>query len=247
MNIDPADGGSDLSAPGYESKGIGWPMKRYLPFFIIGAVALATAGGGAILYRAMRPHPLNAPHATTVQPEENAAITHIRGNPKAPVTLEEFGDLECGPCHFVAPFLDELVVEYQPRLRLVFRHFPLESHKHAQEAARAAEAAGLQGKFWEMHDLLYREQSAWTKASNVTESFDRYATRLGLDLARFQKDMAGEKVKGAIAADVSRGKSMGVNATPTFFVDHRGLSPDERSPNGLRAAIDAELKATKAH
>lgn len=220
-------------------------MKVYLPFVMIGAVVLATVGGGAVLYRAMQPHLLTASQPKSDDTEDSATM-HIRGNPKARVTLEEFGDFECAPCSLIAGFLDELVTEYQPRLRLVFRNFPLEIHEHAREAALAAETAGLQGKFWEMHDLLYREQRAWTDSANVTELFNGYAEKLGLNLTQFKKDMAGEKAKAAIAADIFRGKSIGVNATPTLFVNHRGISAKERTRDGLRAAIESELKATSA-
>jgi protein-disulfide isomerase len=218
-------------------------MKRYLPFVIISVVALATVGGGAVMYRAMQPHLLGAPQKPD-QAGENPAAMHIRGNPKARVTLEEFGDFQCAPCGLVASLADDLVTEYQPNLRLVFRNFPLEKHKHAGEAALAAEAASLQGKFWEMHDLLYREQRDWIGASNVRELFHEYAKKLGLNLEQFEKDLTGEQVKAAIAADMGRGKSMGVTGTPAFFVNGRGLTPSERSRDGLRAVIDAELKAT---
>ena len=89
---------------------------------------------------------------------------HIRGNPDAPVTLEEFGDFQCPPCGSFAAFAEELLKEYDSRLRIVFRHFPLAAHEHAREASLAAEAAGLQGHFWEMYDVLYHEQAAWSKA-----------------------------------------------------------------------------------
>lgn len=218
-------------------------MKRYLPFIIIGAVALTTMGGGAMLYWAKRSHPLviAADKMPGVSAED--ASMHIRGQRDAPVTLEEFGDFQCPPCGLIAGFIDQLVGDYQPRLRIVFRSFPLPSHKHARDAALTAEAAGLQGRFWEMHDLLYREQVVWSKAGDTAELFNSYAGMIKLDLERFKKDMAGEKAKARVAADVERAQSLGVKTTPTFFINNRELAAENRTPNGIRATIDAALQA----
>src|SRR6266513_2077658 len=133
-------------------------MKRYLPFVIVAVVALATVGSGAILYRAKRPHVSAIPEDNTLSAKSGAESAHIRGNPTASVTLEEYGDFQCPPCGMFSAFLGQLEKEYDSRLRVVFRNFPLKMHEHAREAALAAEAAGLQGRFWEMHDVLYREQ-----------------------------------------------------------------------------------------
>ena len=149
-------------------------MKRYLPFIIVVGVALGTFGSGTMLYRAKRPQVKNIPESQSVAARGDAS-THVRGNPDAPVTLEEFGDFQCPPCGQFAVFVEELLREYDSRLRVVFRNFPLPAHEHAREAALAAEAAGFQGKFWEMHDTLYREQSSWSKAPNARELFESYA------------------------------------------------------------------------
>ena len=218
-------------------------MKRYLPFIIISVVALATLGGGTMLYWAKRPHLLVIPKDKIAGARANDASMHIRGSRDAPVTLEEFGDFQCPPCRLIAGFIDQLVEEYHPHLRIVFRNFPLPSHKHAHDAALAAEAAGLQGSFWEMHDVLYREQVVWSKAGNAAELFNSYAVMLKLDLERFKKDVAGEKAKARVAADVERGQSLGVKTTPTIFINDRELAADKRTPNGVRAMIDAALQA----
>src|SRR6516162_11823923 len=131
-------------------------MKRYLPFVIVAVVALATFGSGAMLYRAKLPQLRNIPESQRLAAKSGAESVHIRGNPDAPVTLEEFGDFQCPPCGIFASFGEELLREYDSRLRIVFHNFPLPAHEHAREAAVAAEAAGFQGKFWEMHDTLYR-------------------------------------------------------------------------------------------
>jgi protein-disulfide isomerase len=217
-------------------------MKRFLPFIIVGVVALATLGSGAMLYRAKQPHLLTIRPDKAVSDKNAAEAIHVRGSPDAPVTLEEFGDYECPPCGSMAGFIDQLVKEYHPNLKLVFRNLPLPVHKYAREAALAAEAAGLQGRYWEMHDVLYREQAVWSKADNARELFDSYAGMLGLNLNQFKKDMASEKALQRIESDQERADSLGVRSTPTVFINNHEVAPNEKTPNGLRAKIDAALK-----
>jgi protein-disulfide isomerase len=217
-------------------------MKRYLPFVIVALVALATLGSGAMLYRAKRPHLASIPEDKTPSGKRDAESAHIRGNPDAPVTLEEYGDFQCPPCGMFAAFLGQLEKEYDSRLRVVFRNFPLKMHEHAHEAALAAEAAGLQGHFWEMHDVLYREQEAWSKAPNARELFESYAGMIGLDLDKFRKDMGGEKARARVEADRQRGESLGIQITPTLFINNQPLDPKEKNPEGIRAEINAALQ-----
>ena len=217
-------------------------MKRYLPFVIVALVALATIGSGAMLYRAKRPHVSSIPEDKTPSAKSGPESPHIRGNPDAPVTLEEYGDFQCPPCGMFATFAGQLENEYNSRLRVIFRNFPLKMHEHAHEAALAAEAAGLQGRFWEMHDLLYREQDAWSKAPNVRELFESYAGTIGLDLDKFKKDMDGEQVKARVEADRQRGESLGINITPTLFINNQPLETKDKNPEGIRAVINAALE-----
>src|SRR6266576_2766883 len=207
-------------------------MKRYLPFIIVAAAAIAALGSGAILYRAKLPHLLTIPEDKSVSGKGDAESMHIRGNPEASVTLEEFGDFECQSCANLATFLDQLIKEYHPRVRLIFRNFPLPMHQFARDAALAAEAAGLQGHYWEMHDMLYREQVVWSKTDNVRQVFESYAGMIGLDLDQFRKDIDGEKAKARVDADRERGHSVGVDRTPTVFLNNRSLGPNDRTPEG---------------
>src|SRR6266581_1259739 len=216
-------------------------MKRYLPFVIVLGVALTTLGSGTLLYRAKRQQLKNIPESESVLTKTNTAPAHIRGNPDAPVTLEEFGDFQCPPCGKFSEFVEELLKEYNPRLRLVFRNFPLSGHEHAREAALAAEAAGLQGKFWEMNDTLYREQETWTKAPNVRELFESYAGTIGLDVDQFKKDMDGDKARERVDSDRALADFLGVKATPTLFINNRPVDPKDKNPEGVRAAINAAL------
>jgi len=215
-------------------------MKRYLPFVIVVVVAMATLGSGTILYRAKRPQVKNIPESQSASAKSDASA-HIRGNPDAPVTLEEFADFQCPPCSQFAPFAEELLREYDSRLRVVFRNFPLPAHEHAREAALAAEAAGFQGKFWEMHDTLYREQSAWSKAPNARELLESYAGTLGLNMDQFKKDMDSDKARERVDSDHALGDSLGIKVTPTLFINNRPVEAQEKSPEGVRAAINAVL------
>ena len=215
-------------------------MKRYLPFIIVIGVALITFGSGALLYRAKLPQVKNIPDSQSVS-EKDDPSQHVRGNPKAAVTLEEFGDFQCPPCGQFASFAEELLKEYDSRLRVVFRNFPLPGHEHAREAALAAEAAGFQGKFWEMHDALYKEQSSWSKAPNTRELFESYAGTLGLNMEQFKKDMDSDKAKERVDSDHALGDSLGIKVTPTMFINKRALEPQEKNPEGVRAAINAAL------
>src|SRR5947208_9176556 len=216
-------------------------MKRYLPFVIVIGVALTTLGSGTLLYRAKRQQLKNIPESESVLAKTNTDSAHIRGNPDAPVTLEEFGDFQCPPCGKFSEFVEELRREYDSRLRVVFRNFPLSGHEHAREAALAAEAAGLQDKFWEMHDTLYREQETWSKAPNARELFESYAGTIGLNVDQFKKDMDSDQTKTRVDADKARGESLGINLTPTIYINGQPVDPKDKNPEGVRAAINAAL------
>ena len=210
-------------------------MKRYLPFLVVAAVALATFGGGFALYRAKK---LAAPNAPTSAP---ASGTHTRGPKTAAVTIEEFGDFQCPPCSVMASLLKKEEEEYGGRLRVIFHHFPLVNHVHARAAAAAAEAADSQGKFWEMHDLLYKEQGIWSKVDKVEPLLEGYAKSIGLDAERFEKDMKDPKIAERVNEDQKLGSSRGVTSTPTLFVNGVLLPPDQLNPPGIKKAVDTAL------
>jgi protein-disulfide isomerase len=227
-------------------------MKRYMPLGIIFVVLALAVGGGWLLYRAKRP-PTSPPQpvaakrvvAPTPAPKAGAAPPHMRGRANAPVLLEEFGDFQCPPCGRMAPALKEMEKNYGDRLCVIFREFPLVIHLRALDAACAAEAAGLQNRFWEMHDLLYENQWVWTRVADVHDFFVERAKTLGLDVERFENDMKSEPVKNRIAADRDRATSLGVDRTPIIFVNGQRLAESSLNPDGVRAAIDAAFAKSK--
>jgi protein-disulfide isomerase len=159
------------------------------------------------------------------------ANDHSQGSAKAPVTLVEYGDYECPFCGQAYPIVKAIQKRLGDQVRLVFRNFPLgEMHPHAEHAAEAAEAAGAQGKFWEMHDLLYENQDALDD-----ENLAEYATALGLDVEQFVREMSEHTHAARVREDFRSGVRSGVNGTPTFFIN--GVRHD--GPFDLRTLLAA--------
>jgi len=222
-------------------------VKRYLPFILIAAVAVITAVAGTLFYHAKSEEARQAAAAEVLQiapgTKPGAAPPHLRGDRRAPVTIEEFADFQCPPCGLLAGMLHQLEEEYRGRLRIVFRHFPLDGHKHARLAAVSAEAAGQQGKFWEMHDLIYQHRTTWSTADDARPLFTQYAESLGLDMARFRADLDNPALIARVDADQERGHSVNVSSTPTVFLNNQPVPPASFSPPALRTLIDAALAA----
>ena len=164
------------------------------------------------------------------------------------MTLEEFGDFECPPCGDLYPILKTIEDEYGPRLKVVFREFPLTpNHPHALAAAHAAEAAGLQGKFFEMHDLLYANQKKWKGMFDVRPEWEDYAKQIGLDVEKWKADQIGSVVDQRIFLDGTRAHAMDVKGTPSVFLNGTEIPFEQlMKVDTLRAAIDqAFAKAGK--
>lgn len=204
------------------------------------------AGGGAMLLRSKQRPATTATDAQVSGGKPGAQPPHVRGQADALVTIEEFGDFECPPCAGLSRSIAKLKDDYGVRLRVIFRHSPLEKHQHALAAAYAAEAAGLQGRFWEMHDLLYQEQRTWHYATNIQPLFTSYAQRLGLDVERFRRDSVSEEAKARVAADRERAASLRITETPTLFINDLALPSTHLQPDRLRSAIEATLAGKPA-
>jgi len=235
-------------------------MKRILPFIIILVVLGAALASAWYLTRtipaspsfgnqpAASPGSQSSPVAQQQKPPllegvPGAEPAHVLGPADAPVRLEEFGDFECPPCGMFHPILQQMHAEFGDKLQITFREFPLvPTHQHALPAASAAEAAGLQGKFWEMHDLLYEHQADWKKEFDVRPIFEGYAKQIGLDVERYKRDMNGELVAQRIFADGKRGHSLGVKGTPTVFMNGREVPFENLPAEKLRVVIQNEMR-----
>lgn len=177
---------------------------------------------------------------------------HVEGNKDSKILLIEYGDFQCPSCGNAYPNVKTLMEEYGDRIALVFRNFPLTSiHPNAKLASAAAEAAGLQGKFWEMHDLLYQNQSAWENldTSKRTDGFASFASQLGLDTAKFTQDLANPDVTKKVNFDFTLGKQNSVSSTPTFFLNGEkldGTPAAEGIVQGDLTAIKAKIDALLA-
>jgi protein-disulfide isomerase len=141
------------------------------------------------------------------------------------------------------PILQQMHDEFGNRLSITFREFPLATHQHALAAASAAEAAGIQGKFWPMHDLIYEQQNSWKTQFDVRPIFESYAKQIGLDVERYKLDMGGDLVAQRIFQDGRRGHSLGVGGTPTVFINGREVPFENLPAEKLRLVIMKELQA----
>ena len=191
------------------------------------AVALRKTGTVEVYLRA--PEPPVVKIAIDDQP--------AKGNPDAPVTIIEFTDFQCPSCGRTQPIIEDMLKEYGDRVRLVVRDFPLDMHQYAEKAAEAAEAAREQGKYWEYAAVLFKNQTALE-----VPKLKEYATQLGLDRAKFDQALDTGKFHDKVARDIREGEKLGISGTPTIFINGKRLR--DRTPESMRAAIDAALKAT---
>lgn len=158
----------------------------------------------------------------------------------AKVTVVEFSDFQCPACQAAQPVVKRMLTDYQGRVNFVYRHFPLTQHKNAFRAALAAEAAGEQGKFWEMHDKLFDTQENWELSEKAVEVFEGYAQELGLDINKFRADRDTQKLSDKVKRDTSDALALGVNSTPTFFIN--GIkTPGVLDYTDFKSKIDSEL------
>jgi protein-disulfide isomerase len=224
-------------------------MKRSLPFVIIGVLAVAIALAGVLMLRSddhtKKTETSNSFYSYT--PPPGATPPHAVGPETSAVTLEEFGDYQCPPCRAMFPEVKKIENDYRDQIRFVFRQNPLpQIHRHAIAAAHAAEAAGLQNRFWAMHDKLYENQETWAAADDPRPMFIEYARTMGLDVDRFTKDMLSQEVDDRLVEDHKRAAALGVVGTPTFFLNGQELKAATGgvTPVDIRAALDKALNKT---
>jgi len=229
-------------------------MNKY-GWIIFSAVVIGLLGGLIIWTRVTNPaadvSKINNNSILVASADSGNIADHVEGNKDSKVLLIEYGDFQCPSCGKAYPNVKTLMDEYGDRVALVFRNFPLTSaHPNAKAAAAAAEAASLQGKYWEMHDILYQDQSAWNNldTSKRTDAFVTFAGQIGLDTAKFTKDLSSADVSKKVNFDFALGKQNSVAATPTFFLNGEKLdgTPADGIVQGDLTAVKAKLDALLA-
>lgn len=225
------------------------PGRAPLPLFYAIFGLIVVVGIIALVVRAQQGTPVaasNVPVDQAVRPlnaptGQTSDGYWYKGKADAPVTVIEFGDFQCPSCgvafQSIEAGIDQDYVE-TGKIQFVFHDFPLSQHANAVPAAQAARAAGAQGQFWAMHDLLYSRQAEWENDSNITKRLKSYAAELGLDQQAFDQALDSQQYAGVIQSAIQDSTRQGINATPTYLVDGKSVGA-----SGLRAAIDAALKA----
>lgn len=220
--------------------------------WIIFSTAVVLLLGGLVVWTRMTNPPLDVSNVDTgsvlaATTDSGDIADRTKGSSENNVVLVEYGDYQCPSCAGANPNVNKLVEEYGDKFTFVFRNFPLTSiHPNAKAASAVAEAAGQQGKFWEMHDLLYDNQGDWSNldASKRTDIFNQYADSLDLDINKFTADLTDKPVNQKIKFDLALGKKDGTDATPTFYLNGEKL--DEAASTaivrgdltGIKAKID---------
>lgn len=189
-----------------------------------------------------KPIGLTAPKLGTPAPVTSS--DHVRGSASSTVTVIEYSDFQCPACAAYYSLVEKLVAS-STNASFVYRHFPLSPlpHKNAMAAAQASEAANMQGKFFDMYKLLFENQTAWENSDTAPVVFEGYAQRIGLNMSAYKKDVDSVEVKARVQRDRDEGDSLGINGTPTFFIDGKAIT----NPNGyeaFKALIDSAASGT---
>ena len=205
-------------------------------FWIIIALIVVVVLGVAIF---------NSKKETANNPTSTNATNHLKGKADSTVKLVEYGDFQCPACYSYYPVVKQVAAEYGDRVSVQFRNFPLSIHLNARAASRAAEAASKQGKFWEMHDLLFENadpngKTGWVSSNAPTTFFNTFAKEIGIDVEQFKTDFASNEINSRVNADLAAGEKLGVEGTPTFFLDGKKISVNA-SIDEFRKALDAAL------
>ncbi len=205
------------------------------PWIIIGIIVLVLIGASII-------------YSNRVGDDNNIGVdiskTYIKGNPDAPVTLVEYSDFQCPACAAFQPVLADVMNQFGNDIKFEYKHFPLPMHPLALPAARAVEAAGQQGKFYEFHDMLFEEQKTWTKSPNPNALFVQYAEELGLDVKKFRQHMDASLLSDKIKADKKAGEDLGITGTPTFYLNGEKMTINsyEEFYQQIASAINPDIK-----
>lgn len=213
-------------------------MNLKNPWVIIGLLAVVLFGG-SIWYSGQ------------VSEKNNEGVTittHIKGNSEATVKLVEYSDFQCPACASFQPAIEQIMNEFGDKLSFEYKHFPLPIHPFADEAARAAEAAGVQGKFFEFHDELFANQAEWSTAASPAAFFNEYAKNLELDVDQFKRHYNAGLIKAKVKAEFDEARGKGITATPTFYLNDvkMEIKTFEDFYNQIAAAVGATTTSAEA-
>jgi protein-disulfide isomerase len=230
-----------------------------VPLAIIAIVLIVAAGAGYWLYNSSTgpkqpktgPTPTNTNTRASSTPANaplGAQPPNSLGPQTADVTVEEFADFQCPQCGATHPVIKELQGIYSGKVRFIFRNYPLAipAHDKAYDAAVAAEAAGIQGKYWQMQDKLFMNQKGWSDNPNYRQLWADYAKDIGLDVDKWQADISGLAAKARVDEDLKRGRGLNINSTPTIYINGRPVQYQDFSVAAMRNLIDAEIQRTAA-
>lgn len=178
----------------------------------------------------------------TYSPVQIVESDHVRGNQSNPVSIVVYADFQCPACATEHQNMTQVWPEIRDKARLVFRHFPITtSHPHSWDASLYAEAAGKQGRFWEMHDYLFATQSIWSTLPDAEGEFDSYALELNLDMDQLHADIASDEVIAKIRNDQRGGNASGVRGTPAVFINGRQIA--RPTQERIREVVEEEFSA----
>ena len=166
---------------------------------------------------------------------------YLDATSSATVTLVEFGDYECPACGQYHPLVKQLLTDLAGKITYVYRNYPLSQHANAPISSQAAEAAGLQGKFWQMHDKLYESQPEWSNATDPTSIFVGYAQALGLNVDQFKTDLTSQKVKDKVQSDKNDGNLVQLTGTPSFFINGKAVDTLPASYNDFKNLVSSQI------
>ena len=221
------------------------PTRRTpMPYIIKPILVILLSAGSALFLGHRLVQPSLEHTVASEQPAANDGDRPYRGGANAKITLVEYGDYECPPCATFNPIVNAVIARYGNNLRFEFRHFPMTNiHPNALKASMAAEAAGHQNHYWEMHDLLLSEQKKWAKIDNAEQEFGKLATSIGLEAGRFLEEMNSPEMRQRVMSDIADANRAKIQAVPTFFLNGQRIQNTPTAAEGFFALIDAQLAA----
>ncbi len=222
-------------------------IQRNKVFLIVSLVTIAVIIGGIFLMGGSENSDSSSTINSSILVPEGVYKTsgfvdgsYLPASSSATVTLVEFGDYQCPACGVYAPYVKDVLTEFAGKVTYVFRNYPLPQHKNGPISSYAVEAAGIQGKYWEMQEKMYSTQSQWSDVSDPTDLFIGYAKELGLDTEKFLTDMGSQKVKDIVSKDTNDGNRVRLSETPTFYINGAKVKLSG-SPDQLKDLVRGEI------